>query len=663
MQLFTTEPFCLEPSLRFLPMATKKKPYPNLKDLANYKFLDLIKFSVKPYARLVGFMKPYKKRFILGLVFGGLAGAVNGIFPLVMHFVVSNIFPEGGGQQDMMSAARSGEGPGMAAFIIPCLAIPVAMLLRGLFSYLNAYCMAWVGLKALNDIRRDLFQHLTSMSLNFFNKERSGMLVSRVMMQTRMAQMALTTLSSDLIKQPINIIVGAAVLFYLDWRFTIIALLLFPLAIVPMAVYGRKVRRSGKDEEEEAGMMAVIITESLQGIRVVKSFAREKYEADRFDSANKMQFRSAMRVRKAMEIVGPLVEVVAALGAALALAYVFFADLSVARFIALLSGMFLLYSPVKTIGRLHVLMQKCLAATLAIFELLDREPDVKDPEKPVDIGRPRGEITFEDVRFVYPSTTEAAIRKLDLTVEAGKFYALVGESGAGKSTILSLILRFYDPTSGRVLLDGVDLRDILQTDLRSQIALVNQDTFLFHDSIYENIRYGRLDASKEEIENAARHAFAHDFIEAQANGYETVIGDKGCRLSGGQQQRLAIARALLKDAPILLLDEATSALDSESERMIQSALEELVKGRTVIAIAHRLSTVMKADSLVVMDKGKVVGQGTHHELLKTSKRYRTLYELQFLNHGKQSSDSSSDPEVAKDLLAQAEAMADSMTEI
>ncbi|MFQ3577454.1 MAG: ABC transporter ATP-binding protein [Verrucomicrobiia bacterium] len=613
----------------------------NKEELAKASLFELIRLSSKPYRQLFAYMKPYRGRFLMGLLFGALAGAVNGVLPLVMHFVASNIFVDGGGQSDLVKAAKEGTGPGVEGFLLPCLAIPAAMILRGFFSYLNAYCLAWVGLKALNDLRRDLFGKIIAQSLGFFNKQRGGMLVARVMMQTRMAQQALTTLSSDLIKQPVNIVVGIGTLFFLDWKFTIIALVLFPLCLVPMAVYGKRVRNSGKAEEEEAGMMAVILTEALQGVRIVKSFAREKFEVKRFNTANQAQFRNALRVRKSMEIVGPLVEVVAALGAAMALLYVYFSQLPVALFMALLTGLFLLYDPIKTLSRLHILMQKCLAATINIFELMETKEEIVDPPDGKKLPPVKGNIRFIDVSFTYPKSAAPAISQVSINMEAGRYYALVGSSGAGKSTMLSMILRFYDPHHGVITIDGHDIRHVTQQSLRSQIGVVTQDTFLFHDTIANNIRYGKLEATQEDIENAARLAYAHDFILAQPDGYNTVVGDKGCMLSGGQQQRLAIARALLKNAPILLLDEATSALDSESEKIVQAALEQLTRGRTVIAIAHRLSTILKADCIVVMDQGWIVAQGTHSQLLESSDIYRRLYELQFA-HGHRLSPENSD---------------------
>jgi len=320
----------------------------------------------------------------------------------------------------------------------------------------------------------------------------------------------------------------------------------------------------------------------------------------------------------------------------LALLYVYAVNLSAGRFFGLISGIFILYEPIKTLSKIHIVMQRSVSATTEIFRILDLEPAVNDAPDAVAMTSSQGRLDFENVIFRYANTVTDAVKDLNLRIEPGKTYALVGASGAGKSTILSLILRLYDPTSGSVKIDGRDLRTITQKSLRQQIGLVTQETFLFHDTIFKNIQFGRLDATPEEVYEAARTAYAHDFVTAQPKGYETVIGDKGCLLSGGQQQRLAIARAVLKNAPILLLDEATSSLDSESEKQIQKALEKLTAGRTVIAIAHRLSTVLSADQIVVMDYGRIKEIGTHAELLEKSGYYRRLYDHQFNRPQKES---------------------------
>src|SRR3989442_13716959 len=373
----------------------------------------------------------------------------------------------------------------------------------------------------------------------------------------------------------------------------------------------------------------VTMHDTFDGIRIIRSLASVVYHEKDIKRRNQLQFSQMMRMIRSMEAVGPLVEIIAAIGVGMALLYVYAANLSVGRFFGLISGIFILYDPIKTLSRIHIVMQRSIAATTAIFSILDSKPTVEDAPNAVVLSSSEGRIDFENVTFRYANRVTDAISNLSLHIEPGKTHALVAASGAGKSTILSLILRLYDPSSGAVKIDGRDLRSVTQKSLREQMGLVTQETFLFHDTIFNNIQFGRLGATPEEIYEAAKAAFAHDFITAQPNGYQTVIGDKGCLLSGGQQQRLAIARAILKNAPILLLDEATSSLDSESEKQIQKALAKLATGRTVIAIAHRLSTVLSADQIIVMDSGHIKEIGTHAQLLEKSGYYRRLYDHQF----------------------------------
>ena len=598
---------------------SKKRPSPR----------EFVRLLVGPYRDLFPFLKPHLGRFILALVFGALFGLISGLLPLVLNHVNSQVFPQGKNKVDMLKDAVNGTGTGINSVLIVCSLIPFIFVLRSLCDYLNSYYMAWVALRVLADIRCKLYAHILQQSLEFFNRERSGNLISRVANDTRMAQTALTSISSDLIKQPLTIISAFAVLIHLDWKFTLFSLFLFPVCMVPIVYYGKRVRRQGKLEEEKVGSMMSILQESFAGIRVIKAFAREEREASHFDNLSREQFRSGVRVRKAIEIVSPMVEAVAAIGVGLALFYVWYTHLSAAKFLALLAGIFMLYDPVKKLSRIHLVMQQCFNATHNIFEILNRKPSIQDRTDAIEISGSTGAIQLENVTFRYRPGLPAALRSFNLHIEPGRYYALVGASGAGKSTILSLLLRFYEPEGGVIKLDGRNINTIKQSSLREQIGMVSQETFLFHESILDNIRYGRLNATKEEVIEAAKQAYAHDFIMLQPNGYETVIGDKGCLLSGGQQQRVTIARALLKNAPVLLLDEAMSALDSEAEREIQAALDRLSEGRTVIAIAHRLSTVLKADQIVVMDRGEIREMGTHRVLLETSTIYRKLYDLQF----------------------------------
>jgi ATP-binding cassette, subfamily B, bacterial MsbA len=594
-------------------------------------FWQTLRAASGPYRRLYGYVKPYKARFITGLALGLAYGGVNSLFPLAIARVTSTIF-HGVAPNPMAVRHNLGvldTGPKINSIILICLAIPVIMTLRSLCSYGSTYCMQWVSNRVVSDIRNQLFSKMVRNSMDFFNKARSGFLMSLITNNTRVMQMALTTVGSDVFKQPITIVGAITVLLMMDWKFTLVTLILFPACLLPLRVYGQRAKKAVQNEQAGMAEMVVTMQETFAGIRVIKSFTREAHQEKEFKRSNQQQFSQMMRIIRSLEAVGPLVETMAAIGVGMALLYVYAENLSVGRFFGLISGIFILYDPIKTLSRIHLVMQRSIAATTSIFALLDSKPTVQDAPDAVVLRSSQGRIDFEDVTFRYANTVTDAISNLTLHLEPGKTHALVGASGAGKSTILSLILRLYDPTSGAVRIDGRDLRSVTQKSLREQIGLVTQETFLFHDTIFNNIQFGRLDATPEEVREAARAAYAHDFIMAQPKGYETVIGDKGCLLSGGQQQRLAIARAVLKNAPILLLDEATSSLDSESEQQIQKALAELAAGRTVIAIAHRLSTVLSADQIIVMDGGRIKEIGTHAELLEKSGYYRRLYDHQF----------------------------------
>jgi ATP-binding cassette, subfamily B, bacterial MsbA len=602
--------------------AAKKKKQP---------FWQTLREASASYRRLLAYVKPYKGRFILGLALGLAYGGVNSLFPLAIARVTSTVFhgaaPNAAAMRHNLGVLDS--GPKINSIVLICLAIPAIMTVRSLCSYGSTYCMQWVSNRVVTDIRTQLFSKMVRNSMDFFNKARSGFLMSLITNNTRVMQMALTTIGSDIFKQPITIIGAISVLLVMDWKFTVVTLVLFPMCLLPLRIYGKRARKAVQNEQAGMAEMVVTMQETFAGIRVIKSFAREAHQEKEFKRSNQVQFSQMMRIIRSLEAVGPLVETMAAIGVGVALLYVYAANLSVGRFFGLISGIFILYDPIKTLSRIHLVMQRSIAATGSIFSILDSKPTIQDAPNAVALNSSQGRIDFENVTFRYANTTRDAISNVTLHLEPGKTHALVGASGAGKSTILSLILRLYDPTSGAVKIDGRDLRSVTQKSLRELLGLVTQETFLFHDTILNNIQFGRLDATAEEIHEAARAAYAHDFIMAQPKGYQTVIGDKGCLLSGGQQQRLAIARAVLKNAPILLLDEATSSLDSESEQQIQRALAELATGRTVIAIAHRLSTVLSADQIIVMDGGRIKEIGTHAQLLEKSGYYRRLYDHQF----------------------------------
>ena len=596
-----------------------------------------------PYRELAGYLKPYRKVLILGSLCGLGFGVVSGSIPIIISFVGKVVFTSGasGGPDQAKLGAMSKPLEFFAINVLhldevskpmivaaACLLIPVVMLLRSALDFLNGYCSEWASQKVLIDIRANLMERVTAQSLDFFNEAHAGNLFQRVVNETREVRNVLTIINTQLISQPATLVSGMIVLFHLDWRFTLGALILLPCCVVPAIYLAKKIRMVATSEQGEGREMMVILHEMIGGIKVIKSFSRTQHEVARFNASSRVQFQQQMRVKVLMECTAPVIESLAAIGIALGLYYVYSVGMEGSTFIALCVGVFLLYQPLKTLSKTHLLLTRADVVVRSVFAMIHQKPTVADAADAKKLEHCRGEIVFQDVSFSYREGIPA-LENFDFCFERGKYYALVGESGAGKSTLLSLMMRFYDPISGCVRIDGQDLKSLTQDSLREQIGIVTQDTFLFHDSIHKNIAYGRLDATQEEVIQAAKLAHAHDFIINQKDGYETVIGDKGCMLSGGQQQRLSIARAVLKNAPVLLLDEATSSLDSTSEKFIQAALETLTQGRTVIAIAHRLSTILKADCILVLERGRLKEVGTHQELIEHSGIYRKLYDLQF----------------------------------
>ncbi|GEP45028.1 ABC transporter ATP-binding protein [Brevifollis gellanilyticus] len=602
-----------------------------------------------PVRRIVPYLKPVLPRFILGLVMGIVAAMFNAVWLPACKIIFAIVLPDSDGPPplgqefgflglDLNFADMLGLDPsakiGLTGVIIAASFIPLMLLINGVLDYLNKYLLAWVGNQMLQDIRNDVFGRVLRQSPAFFGGTKAGELIQTVLNQTAVAQRNAVQYVQVMTSNPLKILVILISLFAAHPFFTFMSLFIFPLCLLPVMRLGKKVRKSGKKEEQMAGAMLTAMHESLSGIRLVKSYAREEYEVQRFVRANASMSKNAIRWQRASEMVGPIVESVASLGIAAGLVYWWAMGLKSSEFIAVVLLLTRIYPPAKELSKVNLLLQKTRYAINNVVLLLDREPDIQDVPDAKSLGRVKGEIHFENITFAYSKPNgekldRPALNGVDIKLAPGRFYAFVGPSGAGKSTLFSLILRFYDPDSGRVLIDGHDLRSVTQNSLRENIGIVSQDTFLFHDTIRENIRYGRLDATEEEIIAAAKKAHAHEFIMQIEGGYDAVVGDAGCNLSGGQKQRLSIARAVLRNAPILLLDEATSALDTETEKIIQEAIHELSEGRTVIAIAHRLSTILQADQIIVMKEGQVESSGTHNELLKKSELYQKLAALQF----------------------------------
>jgi ABC-type multidrug transport system fused ATPase/permease subunit len=628
------------------------------KELSELSTAETLAVAKENYAKLFRYLRPYRWRFYGGIFISIIAGISNAILVQALNVVFSVVLQRNASAEDaekmkdyfklgvdpvainltdyIPEAWLSQQGGNMGLVILACALVPSVFLLRAGLTYLANYCMMWVGNRVLYDLRNAAYKSAINQSMSYFATSKGGNLVQTIFNQSRVAQQNLVMLAQDVIQRPVAILSILGILFATDPRFTFYSLVVFPLCILPVILIGKRVRKAGAQEEAEAGHMLVHMTEAFQGIRVVKSHAREEHETRRFMDSSMKTNKLVMRYQKALELVGSLVEVVASLGVAVGLYYAHQNGIGPGKFLMLVGGLTQIYPHTKALSRLQLVIQKTIVATSAVFAMIEEKHDIEDAADAKVLKKSQGALKLQDVTFTYKQGRKdqpPAVRQLSLEFQPGKFYALVGRSGSGKSTVFSLIQRFYDVDSGSITLDGHDLRSITQQSLRNQIGVVSQDTFLFHDSVRENIRYGRLDATDAEVESAAMKAHAHEFIIEKKEGYDLMVGDGGSLLSGGQRQRVTIARAMLRNAPILLLDEATSALDTETERVIQDAIHQLSAGRTVIAIAHRLSTIMEADQIIVMKEGKIESTGTHSELLEKSPLYSKLYALQFQEGG------------------------------
>ncbi len=512
------------------------------------------------------------------------------------------------------------------------LAILGVYVVKGLGSYLSGYLMTDVGQRVVRDLRNVLFRHILGQSAAFFSQQTTGRLMSRITNDVGQVQRAVSETIGDLTRESLSLIGFAGLLFYYDPRLAMVCLTGAPLVVYPLARLGQRVRRTTRRSQEALEQMSHVSAEAFTGHRIVKAFGAEARETAKFEQASQYFYRTNMKVTGVLSVLPPLMEFIGGLAFVAALWYgsqeIATHRLTTGAFTAFIAALFMMYGPAKKLSRVNADLQQAMAAAERIFEMLDQHSEVQDREGAVPLPPFRTAIEFRDVHFAYGDAEDATLRGISFTVEAGKTLAIVGRSGAGKTTLVNLIPRFYDVTAGEIRIDGQDVREVSLDSLRLQIGIVTQETVLFDDTIAANIAYGRPGASRAEIETSAHAAHAHEFIVQLEHGYDTPIGERGQRLSGGQRQRLAIARAILRDSPILILDEATSALDAESEMLVQDALSTLMLNRTSFVIAHRLSTVRRADAVVVVERGRIVETGTHDELLVRGGAYARLYELQ-----------------------------------
>ena len=568
------------------------------------------------YRRLLPFLRPYLFRaFIPAVICMVLFSATNGALPFLVEHVFDDIFA----QKDL-DALRT----------LPLIII-LTFSLRGVCNFGHVYLMEYVGQRIVEDLRNTLNAHLQSLSLSFFQRHPTGTLISRVTSDTLLVRQALTQATASMMRDATTLIVLMVVAFLKDWVLASLAFIAFPATILPLMRIYQKVRRLSRKGQGSLGYLAALLQETIQGTRVVKAFGMEAYENSRFAAENHRLYRHAIRAGRLKAFVPSMVELLAACGIAAVVWYggasVIEGERTQGEFVAFLTAMLLIYQPFKHLTRTNTAVQSGLAGAERLFEVLDARSDVEERPQAQSITNFRQGIEFHNVSFRYQE--DWVLRNVNLSIGVGQVVALVGPSGGGKSTLADLIPRFYDVSDGQITCDGMDVRDLTLASLRSQIAIVTQATFLFNDTVRNNIAYGMPERPEAEVIAAAKAVHAHEFILAQPQGYDTMIGELGARLSGGERQRLTIARALLKNAPVLILDEATSSLDNESERLVQAAIERLMIGRTVLVIAHRLSTIHRADRIVVLDNGTIVEEGPHEELLAQNTHYRRLYELQF----------------------------------
>lgn len=584
------------------------------------------------YRRLFPFMRPYLPRLLAGLVCGILHGGSTFGMIVVLRFALGGLSGEelAWGNFDILEAPDGSAGElELSRIMLALLLLPGVALLQGVVLFAGRYFVEWSGSRVITDLRQALFAHIHALPIQFFSKSRVGELMTRITSDTGLLMGLVSNVIGDLMRDPFTMIGCIAAMFFLDWQLSLIILLVFPFCLLPIALLGKRIRRASKAGQEQVGDMLSSAQESLSGALVVKAFQREADEVSRFGYSNMQAFKMGMRQLRARAITEPILYVLISIGLAGVLIYSYVNDLSLALLVSFFVATVQMYKPFKKLSQIHLRFQTATPGAERVFEILDQEISVRDRENARKLEAEIESIGFEQVDFAYDE--KPVLQGIDLTIKAGQCVAFVGGSGAGKTTLVNLVPRFFDVISGAVKVNGVDVREWTVESLRSNVAVVTQSTVLFNRTVAENIAYGVPSASREEIVEAAKRANADSFIQAMEQGYDTVIGERGSVLSGGMAQRITIARALLKNPPILILDEATSALDTESERLVQSALDELMKDRTVLVIAHRLSTIVHADRIVVLDKGRIVEEGAHDELLEKEGMYRYFYDLQFQN--------------------------------